>query len=1195
MSGVFDYQRYLDLLVTSEDIRHVFPRDQPKYTWSWNNSGADGWSLLISWETLVVDQVRFDVNRKPNFTGSKVIGYFTGTNLTTSSSTSTVFPANMYTGKILPASEVNIPITTVNLQWSKGTENFQKQLLLIQNWEPGSPIGDPTLDDNFIPIETNDSPLNTGTLVLTGSGPTIYYENFQLTAVTDVPNDLAATASAKFYYRNTGSDAVLIGTAPFVNQVATASIPTYQGSGDPRNLTPGSYTVFAEWPGRRTWRRVLSNTLTQVVYPGIDLSVNLTLTPNPVTNTATTLAIKAVATTATGFTPSGVGINNTVTFTLIGTSTYTAVPTQVISKTAFEGGSISTATASLNIANGFVDTVLNKYATYTVTTSSLTSSTFTVTALITRTYPIEARWDYYRPGLYSGGSTSTTLTVSTSRSFTTQLTPLTVEAIEKFGFPGSGSITAGNPVNQTYNKTPGTSFGIRAYIPYNPDINYTGTPSVTWRAQYTPRFENADIITPANDTTSTVYTLLAVPSTNQFRFSGLPSGTRAGDTFRLANITWTILAVNSASATVSTSPWQGLINPAVYFNTPVTFTLNSVAQNSTQTYVTNYQFLGFNWNEPGSWEAIPNLIPGVSIPPNSDRISDGNYADFNLFHYRFNALPENLKLGDYFKFSSPNIVNPVAHKIFGINRTANTVITWNDNYPDIGGLPTFAVWLDYLNQGLSVVFNSDVAPVTTSGYTTVTLGTSTQALRIYDDGFNFYPYEWRNQLQWVCPATNLNSGTYYISAEIAYDTVGSIIEYGAKASTQTWKLVVNDPVVPIFSSRLDTSLTDNQLTITHYDAVRQSQYGALAYFRELPAVEYYERNRFLTSSTSWIRNVPDDGGQYQQVSLALGTIITATDVTARFPGNVNYPRISASWPKYSTSTFKLFPVYDSNVSIVRDDNYYAWGTNFNSVVSVAGFVNDFNNDPNPSGVVQFFNNSNQLIGTVSGSNGIFNGTLDTRQLITTNPNSWTSSTYTAVYLGSTVRGVSTGTGRALIAPGAVFSMFSNPNVPTYNYSLMNFGSITVNFKKYLEPSGRNYLVRDENYTVSGTIVIGFRPGTIITDLSSANALLYETSGRVPLPQGGDNTNGLFYSTLTKTATRIGSSTIEVDWSYTVQYRRTTDAIFSYPLYVQVNLLKTALNATNNVIYVRSGDTQVVTGTPSYTGKTVYGTMTFNPV
>ena len=159
MPGVLSFDEYIggaDQVV----VEQVFPKNQKTYIYNFNQN-ITGWTFELDQQTLVVDTVTFQRSTgKPNFADSTVIGYFpkaeigAGNVTVANASIGTVnvtFPANMYTGPILPDARKNVPVTVVALTWTDAQSPAQintHRFALVQSWEPDVVVGDPTLSTN---------------------------------------------------------------------------------------------------------------------------------------------------------------------------------------------------------------------------------------------------------------------------------------------------------------------------------------------------------------------------------------------------------------------------------------------------------------------------------------------------------------------------------------------------------------------------------------------------------------------------------------------------------------------------------------------------------------------------------------------------------------------------------------------------------------------------------------------------------------------------------------------------------------------------------------------------------------------------------------------------------------------------------------------------------------------------------------
>ena len=594
-AGILDYTSFIDIFTTTEDVKNTFPRDQYKYTYDFGVLGADGWASTLTWMTLIADSVSFDSNNEPNFANSTVIGYFIGGSANQGSSGTMSFPANMYTGPILPGFERNIPITAVNITWTKGTQQFQKQLLLIQNWEPGTAIGDPTLDDNYIPIQGVTSNLE----IFLESGPVLFGEPFSLSAVTDIPSEVAELSVARFYIQQPGDDR-LIGTASFVGQRAELTTATDYGTGDPRNINSGTYTVYAIRPGRREYIQSISNTLTQIIYQGVPLVVNLTESPDPIT-VAGTLSVTATATTATGYYLETGPINSTATVTLIPNANSSATSSSVV--TQFVNGIL---TATFALTNTWLDTTLTTSSSYTITTSTFNEDVFTATAIVSTNHTDSITWNYNRGSKLTGGTTASTFVATGTKTYTTTRKPITITAQEQFGY--NTTIVSTGSTNITFNKNgPVVSFKASAA---NSRAIVGNTGSVAFSALYTSTYQLSEF----TSTSTTKITHILKPT--YFEYVLHPQRTK------VLNATGI-----QVGATFTYLTW--------YQPTPGQ---PGLAQRNQTSIVTNVNYTE-NWIEINDLVLNPAFFtspeyitnPSLNIPPTEDSVADNSY-DYMIFN-----------------------------------------------------------------------------------------------------------------------------------------------------------------------------------------------------------------------------------------------------------------------------------------------------------------------------------------------------------------------------------------------------------------------------------------------------------------------------------------------------------------------------------------------------------------------------------
>ena len=248
MAGVLNYDNYINIFATAEDVKQTFPRDQYTLTYDFDDLGADGWTAEFSWMNLVIDQIKYTVDGTPDFSKSSCIGFFEVDQGSGSQydSTTISLPANMYTGPILPGAERNVPVTIVNILWTKGTANFQRQLLLIQNWEPGTEILDPTLDPDYIPIIESHPVIVTFTLSTTTAfvGTTISVSSVATsTHIGSIVNDYDIKLTPPFFSQF-GNNPV-ISSSKFVDGLGLTEFDLTRQFVDQTITTTTNYTIVS--------------------------------------------------------------------------------------------------------------------------------------------------------------------------------------------------------------------------------------------------------------------------------------------------------------------------------------------------------------------------------------------------------------------------------------------------------------------------------------------------------------------------------------------------------------------------------------------------------------------------------------------------------------------------------------------------------------------------------------------------------------------------------------------------------------------------------------------------------------------------------------------------------------------------------------------------------------------------------------
>lgn len=139
-------------------VESTFPSSQRTYNYNFNQS-VSGWTFKVDYQTVVVDSIAYDRSGEPNFTNSRVVGYFPSGTISTStyvSVTSTpgglvsiTHPAGLYADAngILPDSRQNVPLLVMSLNWTQPTTPPQTNIHRIAKilaWEPGVLPVDPT-------------------------------------------------------------------------------------------------------------------------------------------------------------------------------------------------------------------------------------------------------------------------------------------------------------------------------------------------------------------------------------------------------------------------------------------------------------------------------------------------------------------------------------------------------------------------------------------------------------------------------------------------------------------------------------------------------------------------------------------------------------------------------------------------------------------------------------------------------------------------------------------------------------------------------------------------------------------------------------------------------------------------------------------------------------------------------------------
>ena len=152
-------------------VIEMFPSSQKSYNYSFGDSNISSYSWKLDYQSILLDSVTYQRNNgQPNFTDTKVTGYFN--NLTTitepnaninvtDAATGNVIitiPDDRYTGKLLPNARSNVVMTVFSVQWTNNavtppTTDLHRWAI-IERWEPEVTVGDPATETSpaFTPL-----------------------------------------------------------------------------------------------------------------------------------------------------------------------------------------------------------------------------------------------------------------------------------------------------------------------------------------------------------------------------------------------------------------------------------------------------------------------------------------------------------------------------------------------------------------------------------------------------------------------------------------------------------------------------------------------------------------------------------------------------------------------------------------------------------------------------------------------------------------------------------------------------------------------------------------------------------------------------------------------------------------------------------------------------------------------------------
>lgn len=166
MSGrLLDFKQYLGG-ADNVQVLEMFPRTQKRFVYNFG-SNVSSYGFSADYQTIVLDTVTYDrITSQPNFADTNVIGYFNNTgNIDANVYINTVqsnvgiveftIPSDRYTGNIFPNARTNVVMSVVAFQWQDGTTPPRKDMHrwgILERWEPGVGVGDPTLNPGFVPL-----------------------------------------------------------------------------------------------------------------------------------------------------------------------------------------------------------------------------------------------------------------------------------------------------------------------------------------------------------------------------------------------------------------------------------------------------------------------------------------------------------------------------------------------------------------------------------------------------------------------------------------------------------------------------------------------------------------------------------------------------------------------------------------------------------------------------------------------------------------------------------------------------------------------------------------------------------------------------------------------------------------------------------------------------------------------------------
>jgi hypothetical protein len=164
-SRLLDFSNYIS---GSDNVQviNLFPRSQKTFTYDFGGD-VSLYTFTADQQSLVIDNIAYDrATGLPNFADSTITGYMnTVTSIDpatyideTQAATGVInftIPSDRYTGPLLPNARKSPVMTVVSFEWQSNATPPVKdshRWAIIETWEPGVTVGDPTVSANYVPI-----------------------------------------------------------------------------------------------------------------------------------------------------------------------------------------------------------------------------------------------------------------------------------------------------------------------------------------------------------------------------------------------------------------------------------------------------------------------------------------------------------------------------------------------------------------------------------------------------------------------------------------------------------------------------------------------------------------------------------------------------------------------------------------------------------------------------------------------------------------------------------------------------------------------------------------------------------------------------------------------------------------------------------------------------------------------------------